>query len=56
MTAAAARASEVSLWKSVDEVFCRICRRSCEKAGQSGMMCLAVSHCQPQGQAGCYRG
>ena len=52
MRAAAARGSDVSLRKSVDEVFCRSCHRSCEKREQSRMICLAVSHCQPQGQAG----
>ena len=52
MRVVAAWGSEVSLWKSVDEVFCHSCLHSCEKWGQSKMTCLAVSHCHSQGQAG----
>ena len=52
MTAAAARGSEVSCWKSVEETCCLSCHRSCAKRGQLRITCLAVSHCQPHGHAG----
>ena len=49
---AAVRGLEVSCWKSVVEVACRSCLCSLWHLGQSSTICLAVSCCHPQGQAG----